>query len=237
LERILVVDDDAHIRAVVRFALEKSGFAIDEAADGRAALEAFDAREPDLVVLDVLMPELDGLDVCRSLRARSERPILMLSSRDDTVDRIVGIELGADDYMVKPFSPRELVARVRGILRRAASGTSNASRAARESEAPAPIRVGALELDPARHRCLWRGQDVPLTATEFGLLRSLCGMLGRVYSRDELVDRAYGSGHHITDRTIDSHVRRIREKFRACGGDPVETVHGVGYRLRAECTD
>ena len=237
MERILVVDDDAHIRAVVRFALEKSGFAIDEAADGRAALAAFDAHEPDLVVLDVLMPELDGLDVCRSLRARGERPILMLSSRDDTVDRIVGIELGADDYMVKPFSPRELVARVRGILRRASSATSGASRPEREPGSPTPIRVGALELDPARHRCSWRGQPVPLTATEFGLLRSLCGMQGRVYSRDELVDRAYGSGHHITDRTIDSHVRRIREKFRACGGDPVETVHGVGYRLRAETTD
>jgi two-component system OmpR family response regulator len=233
LERILVVDDDAHIRAVVRFALAKNGFVVEEAADGRAALDAFEAWDPDLLVLDILMPELDGLDVCRQLRARSDRPILMLSSRDDSVDRIVGIELGADDYMVKPFSPRELVARVRGILRR----TSGTRGHAPDPEMPGAIRIGALEIDPPRHRCTWRGAVVPLTATEFGLLRSLCGMIGRVYSRDELVDRAYGTGHHITDRTIDSHVRRIREKFRALDGDPVETVYGVGYRLRAESAD
>jgi len=226
MKRILVVDDDAHIREVVRFALEKADFRVEEAADGRAALDAFANGGADLVVLDILMPEMDGLEVCRELRRDSEVPILFLSSRDEEVDRVLGLELGADDYVVKPFSPRELVARVKGILRRAGRSVL---------ASPEPGEVvdrGRLRLDVDRHRCTWDGEEVNLTVTEFGLLHSLTGMPGKVYTRDELVERSYGAGHHITDRTVDSHVRRIRKKFKELGGEPVETVYGLGYRLR-----
>ena len=225
MAEILIVDDDAHIREVVRFALEKAGHRVAECADGGAALAAIDARPPDLVLLDIIMPELDGLDVCRALRARSRVPILFLSSRDDELDRIVGLEIGADDYVTKPFSPRELVARVKALLRRAAPPPP--------AEAGAqPIRRGELTLDVARHRCSWCDVEVDLTVMEFTLLRSLMGAAGRVYTRDELVDRVWGNDYAITDRTVDSHVRRLRRKFAAVGADPIETVYGVGYRLK-----
>ncbi|MDX2168775.1 MAG: response regulator transcription factor [Deltaproteobacteria bacterium] len=221
---ILVADDDGHIREVVRFALEKDGHRVVEAADGAAALQRFAEQPVDVVVLDIVMPELDGIGVCRALRAKSEVPILFLSSRDEELDRILGLEIGADDYVTKPFSPRELAARVKALLRRL--------EAPRDSAA-APLRRGALCLDPQRYRCEWRDQEIVLTVTEFALLRSLMGHAEKVYSRAELVDRAYGLGHAITDRTIDSHIRRIRRKLAAAGADPIETVYGVGYRLRA----
>jgi two-component system OmpR family response regulator len=223
--RILVVDDDAHIRDVVRFALEKAGHSVSEAADGKTALAEFARSAADLVVLDILMPELDGLEVCRELRRSSAVPILFLSSRDEELDRVLGLELGADDYVVKPFSPRELVARVKGILRRSRRSASDTP------AAPEVIERGALRLDVDRHTCSWAGRPVALTVTEFDLLHSLLGMPGKVYTREELVERAYGAGHHITDRTVDSHVRRIRKKFEQCGADPIETVYGLGYRL------
>jgi len=230
MAKILVVDDDPHIREVVRFALERAGHAVREAGDGRVALARLHESPADLVVLDILMPEIDGLEVCRELRRKSEVPVLFLSSRDDEVDRVVGLELGADDYVVKPFSPRELVARIKGILRRARGAPAG------EGALAEPLQHGRLALDGPRHRCSWDGEIVPLTVTEFGLLLSLCGMPGKVYTRDELVERAYGASHHITDRTVDSHVRRIREKFRQQGADPVETVYGLGYRLNErEC--
>lgn len=229
MKHILVVDDDPHIREVVRFALERAGFGVAEAADGKAALDAFAARSADLVVLDILMPEMDGLEVCRELRRESDVPILFLSSRDEEVDRVLGLELGADDYVVKPFSPRELVARVKGILRR----TEAPRRDAGESKI---VERGALRLDTERRRCTWDGREVALTVTEFDLLHSLAGVAGKVYTRDELVDRAYGAGHHITDRTVDSHIRRIRRKLKEQGGEPVETVYGLGYRLREGAT-
>lgn len=225
MARILVVDDDAHIREVVRFALEKAGHEVDEAADGRAALDAFARSPADLVVLDILMPEIDGLEVCRELRRTSEVPILFLSSRDEELDRVLGLEMGADDYVVKPFSPRELVARVKGILRR------STMRAPAAGDSKGVKEVGPLRLDADRFECSWAGTAVTLTVTEFGLLQSLLGMPGKVYTRDELVERAYGDGHHITDRTVDSHIRRIRKKFKAAGGEPVETVYGLGYRI------
>ena len=228
MARILVVDDDAHIRDVVRFALEKAGHQVCEAGEGRAALAEFARSAPDLVVLDILMPEIDGLEVCRELRRTSAVPILFLSSRDEELDRVLGLELGADDYVVKPFSPRELVARVKGILRRAARSASD------EPAAPEVIERGALRVDLDRHECTWSGRAVALTVTEFHLLCSLLGMPGKVYTREELVERAYGAGHHITDRTVDSHVRRIRKKFKQCGADPIETVYGLGYRLSVE---
>jgi two-component system OmpR family response regulator len=177
-------------------------------------------------VLDIIMPEQDGLEVCRALRARGNVPIVFLSSRDDEVDRIVGLEIGADDYVTKPFSPRELVARVKALLRRAAPPPAAVETAA------APLRRGELTLDVGRHRCSWRDAEVALTVMEFALLRSLMGAAGRVYTRDELVDRVWGHGYAITDRTVDSHVRRLRRKFADLGADPIETVYGVGYRLR-----
>jgi two-component system OmpR family response regulator len=231
MARILVVDDDAHIREVVRFALEKAGHQVHEAADGRAALAQFAGSPADLVVLDILMPEIDGLEVCRELRRHSEVPILFLSSRDEELDRVLGLELGADDYVVKPFSPRELVARVKGILRRVQPRDGLQAAQGQQAEI---LELGSLRLDVDRHLCTWAGDSVILTVTEFDLLHSMLGMRGKVYTRDELVDRAYGSGHHITDRTVDSHIRRIRKKFKALGADPIETVYGLGYRLREE---
>ena len=221
---ILVVDDDGHIREVVRFALEKAGHTVLEAANGAAALQIVRDEPVDVVVLDIIMPELDGIEVCRRIRERSQVPILFLSSRDDELDRVLGLEIGADDYVTKPFSPRELVARVKAMLRRTAGPI--------ETGEEASLRRGALVLDLQRHKCFWNDKEVILTVTEFGLLRSLMGLPGKVYNRGELVDRAYGLGHAITDRTIDSHVRRIRRKFGDLGGDPVETVYGVGYRLK-----
>ncbi len=224
---ILVADDDGHIREVVRFALEKAGHKVLEAANGAAALATVQERSVDLVVLDIIMPEEDGLEVCRKLRQNGRLPILFLSSRDDEVDRVLGLELGADDYVTKPFSPRELVARVKAVLRRAGDASI-------EGDEEQPLRRGALSIDAQRHRCTWGHDEVGLTATEFALLRSLMTTPGRVYSRNELVDKAWGYGHHITDRTVDSHVRRIRRKFDGVGADPIETVYGVGYRVR-EC--
>jgi len=224
---ILVVDDDPHIREVVSFALTKAGYRVEEAEDGRAALEAFARCDPALVVLDILMPEMDGTEVCRELRRDSAVPIVFLSSKDDEIDRIVGLELGGDDYVTKPFSPRELVARVRAVLRRTAT-PSVETRAVGESRV---LEHGELSLDLDRYRATWQGREVILTATEFGILQTLLGYPGKVYSRNELMDGAYREHTVVSERTIDSHVRRVRNKFATAGGDPIETVHGIGYRL------
>ncbi|HBG07148.1 MAG: two-component system response regulator CreB [Geobacteraceae bacterium GWC2_58_44] len=228
---VLVVDDDPHIREVVRFALEKGGFRVVEAEDGKQALTRFAETHPDLMILDITMPELDGTDVCRLIRADSEVPIIFLSSRDDEIDRIVGLELGGDDYVTKPFSPRELLARARAVLRR-----KMAVEKLEKQESPAVAGVkrhGLLSLDLDRFKACWGEAEIALTVTEFGILRTLLGFPGKVFSRDELISGAYQDDTHVSDRTVDSHVRRIRHKFSAAGGDPMETVHGVGYRLRA----
>lgn len=231
MANVLVVDDDGHIREVVRFALAKAGHRVLEAADGRTALELFAAEPVEAVVLDIVMPEEDGLEVCRRIRAKGGTkgaiPILFLSSRDDELDRILGLELGADDYVTKPFSPRELVARIKAMLRRAQPGPV-------PDEAEEVLRQGPLALDLHRHRCHWGDAEIVLTVTEFNLLRALLRTPGRAFTRDELVDRAWGPGHHLSDRTIDSHVRRLRRKFEAVGQDPVETLYGLGYRLRTD---
>jgi two-component system OmpR family response regulator len=232
MAEILIVDDDQHIREVVRFALHKAGHDVREAADGDAALRAVAEREPDLIVLDIVMPEQDGLSTCRAIRARSRLPIIFLSSRDEELDRVLGLELGGDDYISKPFSPRELVARVGAVLRRAA-GTAVAPAAPGEPEdAATQLAHGALRMDLARHRCEQAGRELTLTVTEFGLLRALLSAPGRVLSRAQMVERAYGDGHYISDRTVDSHIRRLRKKLADAGADPIETVYGVGYRLR-----
>jgi two-component system OmpR family response regulator len=223
---ILIVDDDPHIRELLDFALTKAGYATRQAEDGVAALAAVEEQAPDLVVLDINMPRLDGLEVCRRLRAQGNTPILFLSSRDDEIDRVLGIELGADDYVVKPFSPREVTARISAILRR-----SQAAAAA----APVPstlISHGRLTLDTDGWTARWAGQEAALTVTEFGILKALAAAPSRVFTRDAIIDRLHGPGFAITDRTIDSHVRNLRGKFAALGGlDVIETKAGVGYRL------
>jgi two-component system OmpR family response regulator len=225
MHKILVVDDDANLREVVCFALAKAGYATCTASNGREALERYAAERPDLVVLDILMPEMDGTEVCRALRAEARgraTPIVFLSSKDDEVDRIVGLELGGDDYLAKPFSPRELAARVRAILRRTATVP-----AAND----ALLRHGRLRLDLERYKAHWDEHEIVLTLTEFGLLRTLLSRPGRVCTRDHLMNEAYDLHKVVADRTIDSHVRRLRAKFARLGADPVETLHGIGYKL------
>jgi two-component system OmpR family response regulator len=229
MAEILVVDDDGHIREVVRFALGRAGHSVREAEHGRAALRAVAEREPDLVVLDIVMPEEDGLATCREIRKTSRVPIIFLSSRDDEIDRVLGLELGGDDYVSKPFSPRELVARVAAVLRRTAAPVVPAP-ASEEST----LRCGGLRLDLARHRCDLGGRELVLTVTEFELLRALLSAPGRVFERRQLIERAYDGDHHVTERTVDSHVRRLRKKLADAGADPIETVYGVGYRLRED---
>lgn len=223
---ILVVDDDPHIRDVVCFALKKEGFIAIEADNGEEALRQFQAQQPELVILDIVMPELDGTAVCKALRRISAIPIIFLSSRDDEVDRILGLELGGDDYVTKPFSPRELVARVRAILRRGKAESPSAL-----ITALATLQQGRLRLDQSRYSAWWEQQEIVLTLTEFGILRTLLSHPGKVFAREQLMDGSYQDYRVVSDRTIDSHVRRVRAKFKALGADPIETLHGIGYRL------
>ena len=227
---ILIADDDPHIRQLLAFAFAKAGLDTVEADDGEAALDMVARHKVDLVVLDINMPKMDGLETCRRLRGMSREsggdlPILFLSSRDDEIDRVLGIELGADDYVVKPFSPREVVARSMAILRRTTPGAPSLDRSAR-------IGHGRLALDTEGWRASWAGAEVALTVTEFSILRTLAVMPAKVFSRDAIIDRLHGPGFAVTDRTIDSHIRNIRAKFGAVGGsDVIETRAGVGYRL------
>jgi two-component system OmpR family response regulator len=224
---ILVVDDDAHIREVVQYALEREGFDVELRGDGASGLERARRGGVDLVILDILMPEMDGMEVCRRLRAEGPLPIIFLSSKGEEVDRIVGLELGGDDYLAKPFSPRELVARVKAVLRR-----QQAQAPVDPNKAPPVIRVGPVTLDRSRHEVSCSGAPVSLTVTEFAVLLALLRRPGQVMTRQVLVEAAYSANHHITERTIDTHIRRIRAKFRPTGHDPIDTVHGVGYKAR-----
>ncbi len=222
---ILIADDDSHIRQLLAFAFAKAGLDTVEASDGEAALVIVQTRKIDLVVLDINMPRMDGLETCRRLRAAGDVPILFLSSRDDEIDRVLGLELGADDYVVKPFSPREVVARSMAILRRTAIR-------APAIETGTRISVGHLSLDADSWQACWAGDEVFLTVTEFSILRTLAVMPSKVFSRDAIIDRLHGPGFAVTDRTIDSHVRNVRSKFADVGGhDVIETRAGVGYRL------
>jgi two-component system OmpR family response regulator len=219
---ILVADDEAHIRDVVQYALEREGHRVLTAADGAQALARVREGGIDLVILDVLMPELDGLAVCRQLREERAIPIIFLSSRAEEVDRVLGLELGGDDYVVKPFSPRELAARVKTVLRRAAPPVPAVGRDV--------ITRGRIVVDAGAHEVRVDGTLVDLTVTEFGVLRMLLEYAGRVLSRADLIEQVRDADYHVTERTIDTHVRRIRAKLRPFGLDPIETVHGVGYK-------
>ena len=231
---ILIADDDPHIRQVVRFAVEKEGFEVVEAEDGAEALEQAGEADPDLLVLDVMMPEMDGTDVCRQLRADSDVPVVFLSSKDEEIDRVLGLEMGGDDYVTKPFSPRELMARIKAVLRRV-DGTVKAGDGGDSTDDEHPERRqlehNELRLNLDEYRAFWGSDEVELTRREFELLEALMGYPGKVFSRSELMNRAYGTGVVVSDRTIDSHVRRLRNKFDDVDADPVETVHGIGYRL------
>lgn len=222
---ILVVDDDGDIRDVVRIALVQAGYHVEEAADGRAALTTIERLKPDLVVLDIGLPEIDGLEVCRTVRVSSDVPILFLTAQGDEIDRILGLEMGGDDYLPKPFSPRELVARIKAVLRR---GVAMAEAGNDEQ----PLRHGVLEVDPARHLCRVSGQLVTLTAREMDLLVKLMTRPDQVHARPALVDAIYGVNIHVSDRTMDSHLRNLRAKLNAAGcRDAVETMHGIGIRM------
>lgn len=224
--RILVADDDPHIRDIICFALEKAGMTVISARDGAETLRQFGAGAPDLVVLDVGMPEMDGLEVCRRIRKISEVPVLFLSARDEEIDRVIRLEIGGDDYVTKPFSPRELVARVNAILKRVQ---------ARPAPGATVLSHGALTLDPEAHTATFCAAAIALTAIEFEILRTLIARPGQVFSRSRILDAAYGGAIHVADRTIDSHVRNIRAKLAAAGcASVIDTVHGVGFRI-AHC--
>ncbi len=224
-ERILVVDDEPDILDVVAYNLEQAGYRVSAVRDGRSAIAEAERQRPDLVVLDIMLPDLSGMEVCRSLR-RSEKtrgvPILMLTARSDEVDRVVGFEVGADDYVTKPFSPRELVLRVRAILRRRASTPGETEEAV--------LVHGCLTLDVGRHEVEVDGEVVDLTSIEFKLLHDLMSRRGRVQSRDALLDRVWGYATGVETRTVDTHVKRLREKLGRAGAY-IETVRGVGYKL------
>lgn len=226
--RILVVEDEADLAELVAFNLRQAGHTVVVASDGVTALAEVQRNRPDLVLLDVMLPDITGLEVCRRLR-RAERtmrlPVLMLTARGEEVDRVVGFEVGADDYVVKPFSPRELVLRVEAILRRAGK--------AAPAEERQNITIGELSIDVAAHRVSVAGGEVGLTALEFRLLLDLASRRGRVQSRDALLERVWGYAPGIETRTVDTHVKRLREKL-GVASDYIETVRGVGYRVRDE---
>ncbi|MEM8793454.1 MAG: response regulator transcription factor [Pseudomonadota bacterium] len=221
-QHILIVDDDPHIREVVRIAAETSGMRTTEASNGQIALIEFARSEIDLVVLDIGMPQLDGFEFCKAIRTKSDVPILFLTARDDEVDRVLGFELGADDFVTKPFSPRELMLRFKAILARGKRMKDEV------------LMFGALRLEPAKHDVSLSGKELPLTATEFAFLETFMRNPRRVFNRNDLIEVIYGGSSHLSGRTIDSHIRNIRAKAaeRGCP-DILDTVHGVGVRLGA----
>ena len=225
-EMVLVVDDEPKIAKLARDYLERSGFHVATAADGDAALAAVRRERPDLVVLDLNLPGSDGLDVCRAIRRDTDVPIIMLTARADETDRLIGLELGADDYVTKPFSPRELVARVRAVLRRVHGGVRQ----------PGLVRVGDLEIDLEGHRLAQSGSGVDLTRMEFNVLATLAQSPGQTFSRTQLLDRLHGYAYEGYDRSVDSHVKNLRRKIEPDPAEPkyVLTVYGIGYKFNDE---
>jgi two-component system, OmpR family, alkaline phosphatase synthesis response regulator PhoP len=225
-ELILVVDDEARIVKQARDYLEHSGFRVVEAADGKTGLTLARQARPDLIVLDLNLPQLDGLDVCRALRRESDVPIIMLTARAEETDRLIGLELGADDYVVKPFSPRELVARVKVVLRRIQGGV-------RQSNI---VRASDLEIDLDGHRVLRNGETIQLSRTEFNILATLAQHPGQTFTRAQLVDRLHNVAYEGVDRSIDAHIKNLRRKLEPNPSEPryVTTVFGVGYKFADE---
>ncbi len=222
---ILVVDDEPKLVKVVREYLEHDGYRVVSASDGREALERFHEARPDLVVLDLMLPEVDGLEVCRRLRRDSGVPIIMLTARAEEVDELVGLELGADDYVTKPFSPRALLARIRSVLRRTTLA----------DDGEESLSLGPLRVDPSRHEATWEGASLALTPTEFSLLAALARRPGRVFERLTLLERIQGEAYAGYERTVDAHVKNLRKKLAAAGGETaassIMTVPGIGYRM------
>ncbi|MEO7026541.1 MAG: response regulator transcription factor [Caulobacteraceae bacterium] len=231
MAKITLIDDDENIVTSVSLALESHGHVVKAYFDGAAGLAALESDPPDLAILDVKMPRMDGMEVLRRLRQTSNLPVIILTSKDEEIDEILGFNLGADDYIHKPFSQRLLLERAKAVIRRANPDESDAAGGDASAKA---IRRGRLTLDPARHDCLWDGKPVRLTVTEFLLLQSLAQRPGFVKSRDNLMDAAYEDQVYVDDRTIDSHIKRMRKKFREVDPefDSIETLYGVGYRYR-----
>ena len=232
-QTIALVDDDRNILTSVSIALQSEGYTVRLYSDGASALKALVENPPDLAVLDVKMPRMDGIELLRRLREKSQLPVIFLTSKDDEIDEALGLAMGADDYIGKPFSQRLLIERIRAVLRR--------TQARENPEEPGedvkpPIERGRLRMDPARHKVTWTGKDVALTVTEFLILEALAQRPGFVKSRDQLMDAAYTDDVYVDDRTIDSHIKRLRKKFRQADGafNGIETLYGVGYRFNEE---
>jgi two-component system response regulator ChvI len=233
MSRIALVDDDRNILTSVSMTLEAEGFEVETYNDGQTALDAFNRRLPDMAVLDIKMPRMDGMDLLQRLRQKTMMPVIFLTSKDDEIDEVLGLRMGADDYVRKPFSQRLLVERIRALLRRQEALTKGD---AGESEANKVMVRGSLTMDPLRHAVTWKGHDVSLTVTEFLLLQALAQRPGYVKSRDQLMDVAYDDQVYVDDRTIDSHIKRLRKKMRAVDPDfsAIETLYGIGYRYNEE---
>jgi two-component system response regulator ChvI len=230
LPRITVVDDEEHLLTTLAQAFHREGFAVSSYSDGRAAWEEMENNLPDLVILDIVMPGMDGLELCRKIRSLSTAlPVIFLTSRDEEFDRVLGLELGADDYLCKPFSLRELVARVRVLLRRSALAAGN-----REQSPADTVAAGSLFLDAERFAVSWKGSPIKLTVTEFRILMALARRPGFVRSREDLLSAAFPQDSYMSDRTVDCHIKRIRKKITDAdsGFDRIETVYGLGYRWR-----
>jgi two-component system, OmpR family, response regulator ChvI len=231
---IALVDDDRNILTSLSVSLQSEGFVTRLYSDGEAALKALGENPPDLAILDIKMPRMDGMELLRRLREKSDFPIIFLTSKDEELDEALGLAMGADDYITKPFSQRLLIARIRAVLRR----TEMRARAPEESGEAEAVEIvrGRLRMDPARHRVSWNGGDVTLTVTEFMILEALAQRPGVVKSRNQLMDVAYQDDIYVDDRTIDSHIKRMRRKFREVDGEfkAIETLYGVGYRFAEE---
>jgi two-component system response regulator ChvI len=227
-QTIALVDDDRNILASVSMTLEAEGFTVRTFTDGAEALRSITQQPVDLAVLDIKMPRMDGMELLEKLRKSSDLPVIFLTSKDDEVDELMGLRMGADDYIKKPFSQRLLIERIRTLLRR------EVSRGSTEKGAEAAVTRGDLTLDGNRHLCTWKAQPVELTVTEFLLLKALAQRPGHVKSRDQLMDAAYGENIYVDDRTIDSHIKRLRKKFKVLDNEfnQIETLYGVGYRYR-----
>ncbi|AQS40867.1 MAG: Transcriptional regulator [Candidatus Tokpelaia hoelldobleri] len=228
---IALVDDDRNILTSVSIALEAEGYRVETYTDGASALEGLTARPPNLAIFDIKMPRMDGMELLRRLRHKSDLPVIFLTSKDDEIDELFGLKMGADDFITKPFSQRLLVERVKAVLRRAQARDPGG----KAGTAPAAsLERGALVMDQERHTCTWKGEPVILTVTEFLILQALAQRPGVVKSRDALMDAAYDDQVYVDDRTIDSHIKRLRKKFKAVDDsfDMIETLYGVGYRFR-----